>query len=328
MSIITSITTAFLNLFRFHKFKIFLTFFSAFVFALFIFPYDDLSEVVSAKVSELTNDQVFLQFDRLGFQLFPLPALAVENVAVESHFFPSLQASRISLAPSIMGFLTARPGFNAGAHDVWGGNIDVELQSGKKLDNEAIEQNIRLEVERVNLAKMNESIELPLKLQGSLSGDVALKLDPSFTNQPNGEISVNANELRFPSGTIAIPNLGPLMIPGLSWKKISLEGRLTAGKFSIEKGEIGSANDLLNGSIKGEIEVKIERTNAGQLGSSFGAYSLNVDLNVSDKLDKDLGLFMALAGKYKTATTSGSRLKFKISGRNFTQAVFDAYGTR
>ena len=312
MSLITGFVDSFLNLFRFHKFKIFLTFFCAFGFGLFLFPYDDLSEVVSAKVAELTNEQVFLQFDRLGFQLFPLPALAVENVSVESNFFPKMQASKISLAPSIMGLLTFRPGFNADASDIWGGEIDVELQAGKKLENDVVMQNIRLEINRVSLAKMNESLELPLKIQGTFSGDASLKIDPTFANQPNGDVTVNAKELRFPSGTLPTP-YGPIVIPGMSWTNILLKGQLNAGKFTIEKGDFGSASDLFNGTIRGEIEIKMDVRNTGQISPTFGAYALNVDFNVSNKLEKELGLYMALAGNYKTVTPTGNHLKFQVS---------------
>ncbi|MGE0762061.1 MAG: type II secretion system protein GspN [Bdellovibrionales bacterium] len=306
----------FIDIFRLHKLKIVCVILSALLFALVLFPYDDLSEVVSTVVSERTNNQIFLQFDRLGFQIFPLPALAVENVVVESSFMPSLQAGHLSLAPSITGFLSFRPGFNAGISDVWNGDIDVELKAGKKNEQGITQQLVRLEVDKIDLAKANESLDLPLKLQGKLSGDSNLTLDPSFANQPEGDIEIQVKELRFPSGTIPT-QMGPVMLPGMNWSNIQLKGRMNGGKLQIEQAQLGSASDLLNGTVKGEIDMRLEPRGAGQAGVSWGPYQLTVDLNVNSKLDKDLGLFLGLLGNFKSATSTGSKYKFKVSGQRF-----------
>src|SRR5262245_32786924 len=111
----------FTDIFRHHKLKIITTLLSALFFFVLLFPYDDLSEVVGSTVSEKTNNQVFLQFDKLGFQFFPHPALAFENVDVESTLFPSLQATHLSVAPSLRSLLTFKQGFTADASGLWDG---------------------------------------------------------------------------------------------------------------------------------------------------------------------------------------------------------------
>ena len=306
----------FLDIFRIHKLKLVCVFLSAAFFAILLFPYDDLSEVVSTLVSERTNNQVFLQFDRLGFQLFPLPALAVDNVLVESSFMPTLQAEHLSLAPSITGFLSFRPGFNAGISNVWNGDIDVELKTGKKNEQDVAQQLVRLDIDKIDLAKANETLDLPLKLQGSLSGESSLIVDPSFASQPEGDVAIRVKELRFPSGTVPT-QMGPVMLPGLSWSNIQFKGRLNGGKLQIEQAELGSSSDLLYGTLKGEIDMRVEPRGTGQTGISWGAYTLNVDLNVNSKLQKDLGLFLGLLGNFKTTTAAGSKYKFRVSAERF-----------
>jgi len=267
-------------------------------------------------VSERTNNQVFLQFDRLGFQVFPLPALAVDNVVVESSFMPSLQARHLSLAPSISGFLSMRPGFNAGISDVWNGDIDVELKTGKKNEQGVAQQLVRIDIDKIDLAKANEALDLPLKLQGALSGDSSFSVDPSFATQPEGDVVIRVKEMRFPAATVPTP-MGPIMLPGLSWSNIQLKGRLTGGKLQIEQAELGSSSDPLRGIIKGELEMMLESRGAGQTGLVWGPYQLNIDLDIDSKLDKDLGMFLAILGNFKSKTTTGSKFKFKVSGQNF-----------
>lgn len=309
---------AILNVFRYHKLKVILTVVSAAVFVVLLFPYDDLAEVVSTMVAERTNNQVFLQFDRLGIQVIPYPALAVENVVVESSFLPPLQAASLSLTPSISGFLSFRPGFKAGIRRVWNGDIHIELKGGKKTEQGASTQNLHLDIEKIDLAKINEAIDLPLKLQGALSSDAQVNLDPTFASQPEGEISLQIKELRFPSGTIPT-QMGPVSLPGLSWSNIQLRGRLTAGRLIIESAELGAPSDLFNGTVKGEMEVRFEPRGAGQVGLNWGAYQLQLDLNVNSKLERELGPFLLLIGSFKSPTTTGVKYKFKMAGQRFGQ---------
>ncbi len=316
---IGQLINSFLNIFRFHKTKILVVLVSALVFSFLMFPYDDLSEVVSSLVSERTNGQVSLQFEKLGIQIFPLPALAIEDVVVESSFLPPLAASGASLAPSVSGFLSFRPGFNANIYQVFNGDVSIELKTGKKTEQGVSTQNLRLEIDRIDLAKANEAIDLPLKLQGRLSGDTKVNLDPSFVNQPEGDVTINVKELRFPAATIAT-QMGPTALPGMSWSNIQLNGRLTGGKLIIERAELGSATDLLNGVIKGDVEFRLEPRGAGGAGVVWGAYQLNVDLNVNSKVERELIILQALLGTYKSTTTTGAKYKFRVSGQRFGMA--------
>lgn len=303
----------FIDLFRLHKLKMVSVVFSALIFAVFLFRYDDLSEVVSTMVSENTQNQVFLQFDELGFQLFPYPALAVENVVVDSSFMPSLQARHLSLAPSVTGFLSFRPGFNAGIRDVWKGDVDIELKTGKKNAQGATQQLIRLDIEKIDLAKVNETLDLPLKLQGSLSGDSNLALDPSFAVQPEGDLILRVKELRFPASTIPIPGWGAVAIPGMSWANITLKGKLKDGKLLIEQADLGSNTDALNAIVRGEVDMRFLAQENSQATLVWGGYQMSVDLNIHKKLDKDFGIVNGFIGQYRTATSTGSRYRFRVS---------------
>ena len=61
------------DIFKIHKLKIFTVVFSALLFFVMLFPFDDLSDLVTEKVAVATNNQVFLTFERLNLSLFPGP---------------------------------------------------------------------------------------------------------------------------------------------------------------------------------------------------------------------------------------------------------------
>lgn len=312
------------DLFRMHKAKMILALISALIFAVTLFPYDDLSEVVSTFIAEKTNNQVFLQFDKLGFQLFPYPALAVENVVVESSFMPNLAAQKISLAPSIAGLLSFRPGFTAGIRRVWNGDADLTLKSGKKTEQGAVLQNVNLDLDQIDLAKANEVLDFPLKLQGALSGRLQAQVDPGFSQQPDGEAQLFLKDLRFPAGTIPT-QLGPMSLPGMSWSSIQFKGRFSNGKFQIDPSEFGSAADQLHGSIRGEVEARLDSPMGGQAQLIWGAYKLTVDLNISNRLTegrKDLDSFLSLFQQMLkpgscSKSVSGLNCKFAVSAPRF-----------
>ncbi|MBX7231010.1 MAG: type II secretion system protein GspN [Bdellovibrionales bacterium] len=290
-------------------------FFCIATFLFWQFPYDDLSEVVSTLVAEKTNNQVFLQFDRLGIQVFPYPALAVDNVVVDSGFLPSIQAAKLSFAPSISGLISFHPGFTAGIKQVWDGDINLTLKAGKKTELGAATQNIYLDLEQIQLGQAWEAFELPLKLRGELSGEMNVNLDPSFTTPPEGNIVLEVKELKFPSG--AIPTqMGPVILPALSWKKTQLKGRLAGGKMTLEPSDFGATGDSLFGSIKGEIDCRIEPGD----GLTLGAYKLQMEFLVTPKVERELAPFLILLSPYKSATPSGTKYKFKVTGQRFGYA--------
>ena len=55
-----------------NKFKFVVLLFSTVVFAFILFPFDDLSDLVSTQVSKATSGRVYVQFDHMNLSLLPL----------------------------------------------------------------------------------------------------------------------------------------------------------------------------------------------------------------------------------------------------------------
>src|SRR5690606_12011490 len=109
---------------------------------LVMFPVDDLGDVVTEKIAQATNNQIFLQFDRLGLAFLP-PALEMEEVAVDTPFFPTLKASSMTLAPALGRLLTFKPGVSFNAEGLLKGNLSGSLGMVSGKNNPGVEFGLR-----------------------------------------------------------------------------------------------------------------------------------------------------------------------------------------
>ena len=75
------------NLIFKHKFKFVLMVFSALIFTFLLFPFDDLGDLVTAQVAKLTNNQVYVQFDRMNVGILD-PGLQLKNVKSKRCLLP------------------------------------------------------------------------------------------------------------------------------------------------------------------------------------------------------------------------------------------------
>ena len=130
---------AIVDVFRNHKKKIVFMFASFVIFTIALFPYGDLGDLVTAKVMDLTQNQVYLQFDDMGISIFPSPGVKLDNVYIESVFLPSLNVKSLALAPSIMGFITLSPGISIRADGFLGGDLSLSAKKGKEISKESFQ---------------------------------------------------------------------------------------------------------------------------------------------------------------------------------------------
>jgi len=105
----------------------------------------------------------------------------------------------------------------------------------------------------------------------------------------------------------------PINLPTLTLANVVLRGRLGGGQLNIEEGTFGQSKDPINGRIKGQIALSL-RPVGGSVQPSFGEYRLNVELNTSKQVDKEMGFAFLLFDQAKNATANGSHYLFSARG--------------
>jgi hypothetical protein len=65
------------------------------LFAILIFPYDDLSDMITELIAQNSQNQIFVQFDDLGIGFLP-PSLKMSNVSLDTPILPTVKAKKCS----------------------------------------------------------------------------------------------------------------------------------------------------------------------------------------------------------------------------------------
>ena len=297
-----------------NKGRIFVMILSSLVFLFLLFPFDDLSDLISTQVSKLSNNSVYLQFDRLKMSVFPQPGMKLDNVYIEAARLPALTTSELVITPSITGIIQQKPFGHVSAKGLLKGDVDLNVSKGSRSDNGIERQKIELKVKKMSLQDLRELGNLPVLLKGHLSLETTALADLSFQEQPDIEIVLNINQFELPPSNVNTP-MGPLTLPDLKISSVELRGRLAAGRFVIETGTIGKASDELSGTIKGNIGLTIAN-NGGQFNPQMGAYNFDIDLRTKRSFQDRAALFLTFIDGFKTPTADGSQYKFKISATN------------
>jgi len=303
-----------LKLIRESKGKIFVMVCSALVFLFFLFPFDDLSDLISSQVSRLSNNSVYLQFERLKMSLFPQPGVKMDAVYIESARTPAISAQELVITPSVSGLIQQKPYGHVSAKGLLKGDVDVQVSKGARTENGVERHRIEVKAAKVSLQDLRELANLPVLLKGQLNLETTALADLTFQEQPDVEVDMTINKFELPPSNINT-QMGPLPLPDLKLSSVELKGRLAAGRFVIETGTIGKPGDELYGTIKGNIGLNIINR-GGFFSQQIGAYNFEIDLKARRSFQDRAALFLGFIDKYKTPTSEGAQYKFKISATN------------
>jgi type II secretion system protein N len=291
--------------------KIFVALVAAIVFVFILFPFDDLGDFVSSQVSALTNNSVYVQFERLKMSLFPQPGVQMNQVYVESIHTPSLSAQEIVITPSVTGLIQQKPYGHISAKGFLRGDVDLHLNKGTRTENGVERQKIEISAQKVSLSDIRELANLPVMLKGRLDLQTSAQADLTFQEQPDVDIDMTVSQFELPPASVNTA-MGPLTLPNLKLSTVELKGRLSAGRFIIETGTIGKPTDELYGTIKGNIGLTLSNR-GGSINPQMGAYNFDVDLKAKKSFQDNAALFLSFIDSYKTPMADGAQYKFKVS---------------
>jgi type II secretion system protein N len=304
----------FLKLISQSKGKIAVMILSTLVFAFILFPFDDLSDLISSQVSKLSNNSVYLSFEKLKMSIFPQPGVKMDSVYIETLNTPALSAQELVITPSVSGLIQQKPYGQVSAKGLLKGDVELSMGKGSRTENGLERHKLEISAKKVSLNDLRELANLPVMLKGELDLESTALADLTFQEQPDIDVDMKINKFELPPSNVNTP-MGPLTLPDLKLTAVELKGRLAAGRFIIETGTIGRPGDELYGSIKGDININIVNR-GGRFGQQIGAYNFTIDLKAKKSFQDRAGLFLALLDGYKTPTAEGAQYQFKVSATN------------
>jgi len=279
------------------------------LFFVILFPLNDLGELVTSKIYTATNRNLFFQFDDLNLSLFP-PGLQMNQVYIETSQLSPLKASELTLRPSISGLINGKPFGFVDAKGFLKGDVTLNVHSGAASEKGIERAQLELSAEKVSLRELRNFLGLPFMIQGDLKVQSNVLADLTLQEQPEADLNVLVSKFELPPFTMEIPGMGPLTLPDLKLKQIEIRTRLVNGALVIEKGEIGKLGDELFATIKGQIQMTLQRMPSGQTLPIFGGYSLDVEMKAQKSFQDKANLFLAFIQQTQKAP---GHYHFKVS---------------
>jgi type II secretion system protein N len=313
------------GLFRYHKLKILGAVGFALLFAFLIFPYDDLADLATAKVSEATGNSVYLQFDSLNLNAVPV-GIGLEQVAVETATLPTIKASSLTVSPWLSGLLLGKQGAAVDATGIFGGAVAADYRDGDKTAAGDRFKSIAVDASGLKLPELMAYLRdggiFSLLLQGTLDLNTALVVDPGFGTQPTGDVGFNIKGFTLPSQTLAVSMMPggpamPLPVPELKLGNTKMAAKMSEGALQISEFTFGGDPKGLSGKVTGQLGLTF-RGGPGGVQPVVGAYDLRINLKMPKEFvqaNERAGLSLAFAMLPPAArkdSPEGTQLAFRI----------------
>ncbi len=310
---------------------------AAVLFFVSMFPFTDLSDMVTSIVARSTNNQIYLQFESIDLHLLPVPAVSAQKVSIETPAMEPVQAAWLKVAPNLLDVLfniftlkralagdpeaaalaQSRLGASIDAEGVFGADVDLQLGQGSKGEGGSPRSKVSLEIDQLSLGEVGKWASLPMSVQGQADLVTVMQFTPGFAEQPEGEFELRVSKFNMPASTVMVPMNGarmPLNLPTLTLANVTFKGRLVGGSLVLEEGSFGKSQDPIFGRIKGQMALRLQPV-GNQIQPILGQYNLTVDLNTSKQIEKDIGIAFILFESAKTPTPTGSRYLFRAQGQ-------------
>ncbi len=319
---------------RFHKLKISSIFVFAAFFSLWIFPYNDLGNLLTTKIYEGSGQQIYFSADNLELALFPVPGIAATGVTVEpgprGQRFAPLKMVEVELRPLLSAILAFHGGASVDASGFFGGVLSLAVSTSNSIfskDPGAIELK-SFELNGITLTEIMDYVgemmaaPLQLKIGGKLSAlSNGMTIDPTFKTPIKGDLGISVANLSLPT-QIPLTGFGALDIPLIKIPKAEFQTQWGGNKVNITKGSFGTDKDPMSGRLLGNVELR--HSPAG--GVNGGVYNICIEFSFTDAFYTDLQKKIPLLEGFKTVTEkyrqqggTGVRYSMIYSGPDFAQ---------
>lgn len=302
----------FFSIFKYHKKKIALGYFLVMIFLYFLFPFNDLGDLVTSKVSDASQGQVYLNFEKLDLSLIPSPGIALSDVTLETSQLPALKAGYLEARPSMMGLITFKPGISIGAEQIFGGDLSLSTRGIDKNKNGTRKQKIDLSFDNIKLNEIFQAFDLNIRLNGSAEGQLSSQVDIELLEQPKSEVSVNLSKVVLEETDLSVQGMS-IGIPKISLNQLLLEAKSENGNLQISKLTFGGPGQDITGQMTGKMAMTFVKQGM-QFVVQPGGFDFNLKFTISETLKQKLSSYLLFLQNYLVAQNTYS---LRISGSSF-----------
>jgi len=279
---------------------------------LVFFPFADLSDMATSKISEATNNQAYVQFSQLGLSAWPF-GIKVGNLDLDTRGLGTVVVDELTVSPAI-GAVFGTPSGSLHAKGIFHGNLDVSLKPAGKSETGNERHRLEVSAETLNLSELKDLSQLPISIEGQMSMAGSALFDLALADQPESEFSIQVEKFEIPSQTINT-QMGPINLPDIKLSSLELKGHMANGTMTIDESRFGHDGDELQGTLKGTMSLPF-RPSPGGAQIVMGPYNLALEFTMKSAMENRLSLFLALVNQFKTPLGDSSRYRFRLTGQN------------
>jgi len=283
-------------------------------FIFIFFPFSDLNDFISSKVSELTQKKVFLQFEDMHINPIAT-SVKLDQVSIETAAIDHLSLDSITATPSIVALIKKQIGGKINADGLFKGRLNLQVTPISQLESGAQKISIDLASEKLSLQEIRKTFRLSLPLSGSTNFNARLNLDTSFQDQPDGDFQSTTDKFELISANINLGEMGSINLPDIKFKQIDLKGKISNGKMIIESGKFGQTSDDLFGTINGDIGLKISQI-GNRTVPELGDIRLNIDLTAKPAFKEKASLFLSFLSQCTKEDKGITYIKCKLTANS------------
>lgn len=273
---------------------------------LILFPYDDLIQKLTYKLSEASSS-MHLQYDSHSLGLFP-PRLVLKKAELITPWTSSsVSFEELAVHPSYLSFITFKPGMKIIAY-IGKSKLKVLLKTPLSPQSSSPFQ-MRAESQGFEVKHFQLISSFFKDSKGIVDFFADLKMNIQ-KNTLNGSIQMRAKDVSFNSYSFS-QSIGTWTLPQLQWKSLEGKAMLNDGRLNIQTMRIGEANDPLYLQSKGFVNLKF-----GTL-QLVREYNVELDLILNEKMKSQfffLDLF--LSSVEEKVGEDRYQYKAKITGRS------------
>lgn len=306
---------------------------AALVFGVMIFPYGDLSGLLSK--TALENGNVWIQSRDLRLSLFPTPGVEATGVTIEptgAGPIKILELERLTVRPLLSALLAFKQGLSVSGTGLWDGSFAASAtmnSAAKEAPPNSIGQLAitGFEVKDVSVDRLaQEFIKLGVKLNAKLGIDTAslvmdlVQVGPQVVPQnPLGDINVTLDNLG-PFSNASLGAFGDLAFPPVKISKAVLNLKADKTRLQIRNGTIGSGKDPIQGRVLGDVALQFTPA-----GANLGSFVYCLELTFAEAFLKATReelkstILEDFLNSYRLASSQGGNITIGIreSGPSF-----------
>lgn len=324
MKLLSILIQFIVNVFRFHKLKIFTFFASALIFFFVLFPFADLSDLTASTVSQASGGSVYIQFENMSVGMVPRPSLDLHDalIMVRRPSINDLRIGYLSFSPSFFEILSFIPGlsffrsfsYSVEIENMFKGNLSASTKTQGRSEQGHPLLNVLLNAQNLALDEAKKAFDIPIGIGGSLELTSNLSVDTTMNDGPTGSTQMTIKQFQ-------LSNVG-FGFPDIKLSSLNLKIRAENGRLFIEDSLIGQNQDEIKGKLRGSLALDMFSLKRGAL--DLRNIQLQFNIKVRKNLAESLG-FLELYNNFRTQAQGEPQFYQYLFALNFS-SLSDAQG--